>query len=79
MKDKFLSTEHYIAYKQLEDDYKNFIVHFNDFNDSKKDSENYEKQRYICIKYLESAIKQKTFLSIDISRDTNKLFKLKFL
>lgn len=79
MKDKFLSTEHYIAYKQLEDDYKNFIIHYDDFNNSKKGTADYERQRYICIKYIESAIKQKTILLIDTKSDTDKLFNLKFL
>lgn len=78
MKDKFLSTEHYIAYNQLESDYKNFIVHYEDFNNSKVGSENYEKQKLICIKYLESAREQKRFLLIDAKSDTDKLFNLKF-
>jgi hypothetical protein len=78
MKDKFLSTEHYIAYNQLESDYKNFIVHYDDYYNSKVGSENFEKQKFICIKYLESAIEQKRILLIDIESDTKKLFNLKY-
>ncbi|MFY8170576.1 MAG: hypothetical protein ACOVK2_05620 [Candidatus Fonsibacter sp.] len=78
MKDKFLSTEHYIAYLQLESDYKNFIVHYEDYINSKVGSEKFEKQKFICIKYLESAIEQKTILQIDIESDTKKLFNLKY-
>jgi hypothetical protein len=78
MKDKFLSTEHYIAYLQLESDYKNFITHYDDYINSASGSENFKKQKLICIKYLESAIEQKTILNIDIESDTKKLFNLKF-
>jgi hypothetical protein len=78
MKDKFLSTEHYIAYNQLENDYKNFIVHYDDYCNSASGSENYNKQKFICIKYLESAIEQKRILQIDIESDSKKLFNLKF-
>lgn len=78
MKDKFLSTEHYLAYLQLESDYKNFIVHYEDYINSASGSENFEKQKFICIKYLESAIEQKTLLQIDIESDTKKLFNLKY-
>jgi len=79
MKEKFLSTEHYIAFKQLEDDYKNFIIHYDDFNNSERGTADYERQKYICINYLESAIEQKRILDIDFKSDTDKLFKLKFL
>ena len=75
---KFLSTEHYIAYLQLESDYKNYIVHYEDFINSKRGTENYIKQKDICIKYLESAIEQKKILLIDAKSDYNKLFNLKF-
>ena len=78
MKDKFLSTEHYIAYNQLENDYKNFIVHYDDYYNSESGSENFEKQKLICIKYLESAIEQKRILQIDIESDSKKLFNLKY-
>lgn len=79
MKYKFLSTENYLAYLQLENDYKNFIVHYDDYVNSKKESEEYHKQKFICIKYLESAIEQKRILQIDITSDSEKLFNLKFL
>jgi hypothetical protein len=78
MKDKFLSTENYIAYNQLESDYKNFIVHYDDYYNSEPLSENFEKQKFICIKYLESAIEQKRILQIDIESDSKKLFNLKY-
>jgi hypothetical protein len=78
MKDKFLSTEHYIAYNQLENDYKNFIVHYDDYYNSEPGSENFEKQKLICIKYLESAIAQKAILLIDTKSDYDKLYNLKF-
>jgi hypothetical protein len=78
MKDKFLSTEHYIAYNQLENDYKNFIVHYDDYYNSESGSENFEKQKLICIKYLESAIEQKAILLIDSKSDYDKLYNLKF-
>lgn len=78
MKNKFLSTEHYIAYLQLESDYKNFITHYDDYINSASGSENFEKQKLICIKYIESAIEQKTILLIDSKSDYDKLFKLKF-
>ncbi len=78
MKDKFSSTEHYIAYNQLENDYKNFIVHYDDYYNSESGSENFEKQKLICIKYLESAIQQKAILLIDTKSDYDKLFNLKF-
>ena len=78
MKNKFLSTEHYIAYLQLESDYKNFITHYDDYINSESGSENYQKQKLICIKYLESAIEQKSILLIDSNSDYDKLFKLKF-
>jgi hypothetical protein len=78
MKDKFLSTEHYIAYNQLESDYNNFIVHYDDYLNSESKSENFEKQKLICIKYLESAIAQKAILLIDAKSDYDKLFNLKF-
>ena len=78
MKNKFLSTEHYIAYLQLESDYKNFITHYDDYINSESGSENFEKQKLICIKYIESAIEQKTILLIDSKSDYDKLFNLKF-
>ena len=78
MKNKFLSTEHYIAYLQLESDYKNFITHYDDYINSASGSENFEKQKLICIKYIESAIKQKEILLIDSKSDYDKLFNLKF-
>jgi len=78
MKDKFLSTQHYIAYNQLESDYKNFIVHYDDYLNSEEGSENFEKQKLICIKYLESAIEQKIILLIHTKSDYDKLFNLKF-
>jgi hypothetical protein len=78
MKDRFLSTEHYIAYLQLESDYKNFITHYDDYYNSASGSENFEKQKLICIKYIESAIKQKEILLIDSKSDYDKLFNLKF-
>lgn len=78
MKGKFLSTEHYIAYNQLENDYKNFIVHYDDYYNSESGSENFEKQKLICIKYLESAIQQKAILLIDTKSDYDKLYNLKF-
>lgn len=78
MKEKFLSTEHYIAYSQLESDYKNFIFHYDDYINSPKGSVNSEKQKLICIKYLKSAREQKRFLLIDAKSDTDKLFNLKF-
>ena len=78
MKDKFLSTEHYIAYLQLESDYKNFITHYDDYINSASGSENFEKQKLICIKYIQSAIEQKTILLIDTKSDIDKLFNLKF-
>ena len=78
MKEKFLSTEHYIAYLQLENDYKNFITHYDDYDNSASGSENYHKQKFICIKYLESAIEQKRILQIDIESDSKKLFNLKY-
>jgi hypothetical protein len=78
MKDKFLSTEYYIAYNQLESDYKNFIVHYDDYYNSESGSENFDKQKLICIKYLESAIKQKEILLIDSKSDYDKLYNLKF-
>jgi hypothetical protein len=78
MKDKFLSTEHYIAYNQLENDYKNFITHYDDYSNSASGTENYHKQKFICIKYLESAIEQKRILQIDIESDSKKLFNLKY-
>jgi|688.fasta_scaffold422292_1 hypothetical protein len=78
MKDKFLSTEHYIAYNQLESDYKNYIVHYEDYLNSEKGSENFEKQKLICINYVESAINQKRILLIDTKSDYEKLFNLKY-
>ena len=78
MKDRFLSTEHYIAYLQLESDYKNFITHYDDYINSASGSENFEKQKLICIKYIQSAIEQKTILLIDTKSDIDKLFNLKF-
>lgn len=78
MKDKFLSTEHYIAYLQLESDYKNFITHYDDYINSEPGSENFETQKLICIKYIQSAIEQKTILLIDTKSDIDKLFNLKF-
>lgn len=78
MKNKFLSTEHYIAYLQLESDYKNFITHYDDYINSASGSENFETQKLICIKYIKSAIEQKTILLIDTKSDIDKLFNLKF-
>jgi hypothetical protein len=73
-----LSKEHFLAHDQLENDYKNFIVHYDDYYNSESGSENFEKQKFICIKYLESAIAQKTILLIDTKSDYDKLYNLKF-
>jgi hypothetical protein len=78
MKSKYLSAECYLAYKQLDDDYKNLIIHWQDYSIYQKGTLESEKQRLNCIKYLESILDLKKMLEINSDSDLKKLFQLKF-
>jgi hypothetical protein len=76
MKDKFLSTEHYIAYNQLINDYKNLICHYEDFKLYRKGTAQNDKAKQNCYKYLISIIKNKKILKIDTTADELMLDEL---
>lgn len=78
MKSKYESTECYLAYKQLDDDYKNFIIHHANYGVYKKGTLESEKQKKNCLKYLESILEQKKILEINSDSDLKKLIELKF-
>ena len=78
MKELYYSAEHYIAFKQLDDDYKNFIIHYADYNLYKKGTFESEKQKDNCIKYLKSILEQKEILQINSKSDLQKLIELKY-
>lgn len=78
MKNKYESTECYLAYKQLDDDYKNFIIHHANYGVYKKGTFDSEKQKKNCLKFLESILEQKKILEINSDSDLKKLIELKF-
>jgi hypothetical protein len=78
MKSKYESAECYLAYKQLDDDYKNFIIYYDDYKVYKKGTLESEKQKNNCLKYLQSIMEQKKILDINSDSDLKKVIELKF-
>jgi len=59
MKTKFESLETFNAYNQLDEDYKNLTIHFEEYKLHKKGTIESNKQMYNCLKYLNSILDQK--------------------
>lgn len=64
-----LSKEHFIAQKQLESDYENLVIHFEDYNNCKGETDEMEKAKKNCLKYLNSIIDNKKILGYNYSFD----------
>jgi hypothetical protein len=78
MKNKYESAEFYIAFKQLDDDYKNLVIHLQDYSIYKKGTLESEKQKNNCIKYLKSILELKKILEINSNSDLSKLYELTY-
>ena len=71
-----LSKEHFIAYEQTKEDYKNLICHYADFKLYRKGTAQSIKAKQNCYKYLLSIIKNKKILKIDATADEMMLDEL---
>ena len=71
-----LSKEHFLAYEQTKEDYKNLICHYADFKLYRKGTAQSDKAKQNCYKYLLSIIKNKKILKIDATADELMLDEL---
>jgi hypothetical protein len=71
-----LSKEHFLAYEQTKEDYKNLICHYADFKLYRKATAQHDKAKQNCHKYLLSIIANKTILGIDTTADELMLNQL---
>jgi hypothetical protein len=71
-----LSKEHFLAYEQTKEDYKNLICHYADFKLYRKGTAQHDKAKHNCYKYLLSIIKNKKILKIDSTADETMLDEL---
>jgi hypothetical protein len=72
------SLDTFIASNQLDSDYKNLVAFYDDFKTFKKHTTQHQSAKTNCIKYLKSAIEQKTILGINYESDIELLTKIKF-
>ena len=71
-----LSKEHFLAYEQTKEDYKNLICHYADFKLYRKGTAQNHTAKHNCYKYLISIIKNKKILKIDATADETMLDEL---
>jgi hypothetical protein len=71
-----LSKEHFLAYEQTKEDYKNLICHYEDFKLYRKGTAQNDKAKQNCHKYLISIIVNKNILKIDTTADELMLDEL---
>jgi hypothetical protein len=71
-----LSKEHFLAYEQTKEDYKNLICHYADFKLYRKGTAQNDKAKQNCHKYLISIIVNKKILKIDTTADETMLDEL---
>lgn len=76
--EKFTSLDTFIASNQMESDYKNLLVFYEDYKIFAKMSKQKISAQSHCMKYLESIIEQKGKLNINSEADIKMLHNIKF-